>query len=188
MNECMNIYELIQKELDGELTPEEMELLDKHCSHCFACQELRQDFFQTIYGLNNLPELDPGEALIETIMNTIYSKSPAQKSLPSKSFTGIVAGLVLFCSSGIFLLGSVLISLIAGGLLYLGYENSSLGFIENIVYWLTYGYNLLSVFKNVFNNPYSSLFLVTVLLLSMVSFAILIMLLYSRRIINYENV
>ena len=187
MNECMNIYELIQKELDGELTTKEMELLDKHCSHCFACQELRQDFFQTIYGLNNLPELDPGEALIETIMNTIYSKSPAQKNISSKGLTGIVAGLVLFCSSGIFLLGSVIISLIAGGLLYLGYENFSLGFIENIIYWLTYGYNLLSVFKHVFNNPYSSIFLVTVLLLSMVSFTILLMLLYSRRIINYEN-
>jgi len=188
MNECMNIYELIQKELDGELTTQEMELLDKHCIHCFTCQEIRQDFYQTIYGLSSLPELDPGEEFIETIINTIYSKSQVQKNIFSNSFTGIVAGLVLFCSSGIFLLGSIVISLIAGGFLYLGYENFSLGFVENIVYWLTYGYNLLSAFINAFNNPYSSLFLVTVLLLSMVSFAVLVMLLYSRRIINYENV
>jgi len=184
MNECMNIYELIQKELDEELTLEENELLEKHCSYCSACQETRLGFYRTITLLSNLPEHDPGEELVLNIMNVIEQNTTNEKHSAKAGLTGVVAGLILIFSSGMFLLGTMIISLALGSFLLVSYESTSLSFMQNITYWLNYGYNLLSILKNTFNNPYSTLAFLTLIFFSMTSFIILIILLQSRRLIK----
>jgi len=57
----------------------------------------------------------------------------------------------------------------------------------NIIHWLNYGYNLLSILINALNNSYATVIFLSTILLSMVSFVILLILLYTRRI-HYEKV
>ncbi|MFZ7101635.1 MAG: hypothetical protein ACOWWO_03120 [Peptococcaceae bacterium] len=187
MNECMNIYELIQKELDGELTPAELQLLEDHCTHCFTCRLMRKEFTQTISGLTDLPFLDPGEKFLAKVLDEVHKEPLQQTKKISAHFTGLVAGLFLLFSSGIVIVGSVTFSLLIGGLIYYKFDHLLPSVNHLLIKGGEYLYFPFAMLKNTFGYALSPGLLISLLLISMLSFIILVMLIYSRRTIRYEN-
>ena len=77
MTDCDRALELISAGLDGVLTPEEKDWLEKHLEHCPACRALEAEF-STLHQL--LPTLapEPPAELKERIMDVVR----AEKTVP----------------------------------------------------------------------------------------------------------
>ena len=77
MTDCDRALELISAGLDGALTPEEKDWLEKHLEHCPACRALEAEF-STLHQL--LPTLapEPPAELKERIMDAVR----AEKTVP----------------------------------------------------------------------------------------------------------
>lgn len=185
MNQCAKTYDLIQKELDGELTTQELQLLNEHCAQCLTCQSLREEFKETTYILENLPTLNPGPQFVMEVMDAINKKSlPKTNNLENK-LTGFLTGLIICFSSSIIIIGSFLTVLLMGGLMYF---NSSFLKLDYLFFdWKKYFIDIPVILGKTLVHVFSPNFIFLLFLVSMLSFIILIILLYSRRIVNYEN-
>jgi len=183
MNECINIYELIQKELDSELSPDELRLLEEHCRFCFTCHKLREEFKQTVIGLTQLPLLDPSEDFILNVLTAIDKEHGQNNNFKLSAFTGLLAGFTLAFTSGIFLLTGLLVFLITGFTVLTLNTNLTNNLSKTAYYWLTYFYDLIQNIVNSFNFFFSPTALVLLLLISLISFIFLILLLSTRRTI-----
>ncbi|MFZ5945456.1 MAG: anti-sigma factor family protein [Bacillota bacterium] len=177
MNGCMNIYELIQKELDGELTTEESALLEKHCVHCFSCRQLREDFLQDVLALSSLPLPIPDKDFTINVMAAITKSTQQKPKHIFSNFTGLVAGLLLLLWASITIIGAAVIALIVGGVFYWADVLSGLG---TLLYRIAKIVDILGVI-------FPPSLLMFLLLTSMGSFLLLMMLIYSRGTLRYEN-
>ena len=77
MTDCDRALELISAGLDGALTPEEKDWLEKHLEHCPACRALDADFAALHQLLPTLAPEPPAE-LKERIMDAVR----AEKTVP----------------------------------------------------------------------------------------------------------
>lgn len=77
MTDCDRALELISAGLDGALTPEEKDWLEKHLEHCPACRALDADLASLHQLLPTLAPEPPAE-LKERIMDAVR----AEKTVP----------------------------------------------------------------------------------------------------------
>ena len=76
MTDCDRALELISAGLDGALTPEEKDWLEKHLEHCPACRALDADLASLHQLLPTLAPEPPAE-LKERIMDAVRAERPS---------------------------------------------------------------------------------------------------------------
>ncbi|HJV44594.1 MAG TPA: zf-HC2 domain-containing protein [Bacillota bacterium] len=65
---CVEVMELMQRNLDGDLTKEEFHQLENHLFTCNECRELNDRFRQLSLDLETLPEVELPFSLVDAIL------------------------------------------------------------------------------------------------------------------------
>jgi hypothetical protein len=74
---CIEVMELMQRNLDGDLTPDEYKQLENHLVTCSECRGLNDGLTKLSYELELLPEVEPPFSLVDTILPQLSSQSNA---------------------------------------------------------------------------------------------------------------
>ena len=82
MTDCDRALELISAGLDGVLTPEEKDWLEKHLEHCPACRALDADLASLHQLLPTLAPEPPAE-LKERVMDAVRAEKTVPFPTPS---------------------------------------------------------------------------------------------------------
>ncbi len=101
-----DIENLIQKQLDREITPEESKVLQDHLISCPDCRALCSDFVRTTEQISGLVEIFPRQDFSERVLRRLgLRKQPAlTKLIPAAAGTWFAASLTA-CLTLIILFG-----------------------------------------------------------------------------------
>lgn len=181
MNDCLNIYELIQKELDGDLTSHEKKLLNNHCQNCKKCQSIREDFLQIEELILSTPLLDPGADFYGGIMSKLEVNSLTKRDFHLSKLTSIIAAMTILLSSGMLFIGWLFLLPIVGFSLYMISKFYSIPFLDEVLGFLNsfiyYSSNALSPLAQIFNPSFMGI----IMIISFASLIILLKLLSNNR-------
>jgi len=84
--DCKNIRDLIQKDIEGNLSPEKKTELQKHLSDCGTCSSYADELRVTMSGLRGLEQLDPPPWLAAKVMAKIRAEAPEKKGWIQRLF------------------------------------------------------------------------------------------------------
>ncbi|HEU4962657.1 MAG TPA: zf-HC2 domain-containing protein [Bacilli bacterium] len=86
--------DLIQRELDGDLSTQEVEQLDAHVATCADCRREREDFQKLARGLASLPKVRPERDLVpEITLDILHSLQPPSQPRRLTRRVGVWGGL-----------------------------------------------------------------------------------------------
>lgn len=119
MNECSLIYELIQKEIDEDLTSPETEQINKHCQNCEHCQNLRNDYLQIEELLFSAPLLDPGPNFYISLVKKLEISPGVKKDFQLSKLTGLIATIAILLAAALLFISWLILLPLTGFLLSL---------------------------------------------------------------------
>jgi len=102
---CDEVMEMMQRELDADLSADELREMNEHLHTCTECQSLYANLKQLSQDLENLPDVDPPTSIVDQILPQLAServepvgsirnlKSNTQKAAHWKTWSLIAGGL-----------------------------------------------------------------------------------------------
>ncbi len=187
MNECSFIYELIQKEMDGDLTSPEIELLNKHCQNCEQCQKIRNDYLQIEELLFSAPFLDPGPDFYNALVNKLEVSPQVLKDFHLSKLTGLIATITILLSAVMLFISWLVLLPITGSLLYIINNFWPIPYITNALSFISSFIGICFNFIDILAQNFTPSLMLIIITISFVSLIILVkIMLKPGRIIKYE--
>ncbi|NMA02261.1 MAG: hypothetical protein GX923_06825 [Clostridia bacterium] len=187
MNECSLIYELIQKEMDGDLTSPEIELINKHCQNCAQCQKIRNDYLQIEELLSSAPLLDPGPNFYSALVNKLEDSPQVMKDFHLSKLTGLIATITILLSAVMLFISWLILLPITGSLLYIVNNIWPIPYLTNVFGFISNFIGVCFNFINIIAQNLNPLLMLMIMVLSFISLIILVkIMLKPGRIIKYE--
>ena len=181
MNECINIYELIQKELDKDLTSQELQFLQDHCQWCFECQNLREEYKQMETNLLSLPLLDPGFDFATNIMAKLNTHKKNKTDFYFSNTTSLVAAIIILLSSGLFFVSWLFILPLLGLLLYLFHNYWPIYYLKAMVESISNLLNASTTLEDTTSQIITPSLIGLIVFISFASFILLMRLMITNR-------
>lgn len=93
--------ELIQRELDGDATPQELQLLEDHTASCDDCRRERVDYSKLAAAFGSLPKMMPEKSFVTMMEPELPKVLKKQRRLPAYFWPGLTAAAALVLTVGL---------------------------------------------------------------------------------------
>ncbi|ARU63510.1 hypothetical protein CBW65_22765 [Tumebacillus avium] len=93
--------ELIQRELDGDATPQELQLLEAHTASCDDCRRERDDYSKLAAAFGSLPKMMPERSFVTMMEPELPKVLKKQRRLPAYFWPGLTAAAALVLTVGL---------------------------------------------------------------------------------------